>query len=92
MCSMGFNNGLFAFPIVMGIWGSEAVRLLAIFDVGNGLTVLGVNYVVAGWFGGIALAARGAGESSLRLGMRDALRRVGHALVTSVPMLVFSWR
>lgn len=62
MCSMGFNNGLFAFPIVMGVWGTEAVRLLAIFDVGNGLTVLGINYVVAGWFGGLA-AARAAAST-----------------------------
>ena len=67
MCTMGFNNGLFAFPIVMGIWGTEAVRMLAIFDVGNGLTVLGINYVVAGWFGGLAAAGlrqgQGGGES-----------------------------
>jgi predicted permease len=89
MCSMGFNNGLFAFPIVMGIWGSEAVRLLAIFDVGNGLTVLGFNYVVAGWFGGLALAAQGEGGTAAGLQLREALRRVGHALVTSVPMVTF---
>jgi predicted permease len=89
MCSMGFNNGLFAFPIVMGIWGGEAVRLLAIFDVGNGLTVLGFNYVVAGWFGGLALAAQGEGGKAAGLQLREALRRVGRALVTSVPMQVF---
>jgi hypothetical protein len=89
MCSMGFNNGLFAFPIVMGIWGGEAVRLLAIFDVGNGLTVLGFNYVVAGWFGGLALAAQGEGGKAAGLQLREALRRVGRALVTSVPMVTF---
>lgn len=88
MCSMGFNNGLFAFPIVMGIWGSEAVRLLAVFDVGNGLTVLGFNYVVGGWFGGLAAAER-LGQVGARLNILGALKRIGHALVTSVPMIVF---
>jgi predicted permease len=92
MCSMGFNNGLFAFPIVMGIWGTEAVRMLAIFDVGNGLTVLGINYVVAGWFGGLAAAraaaGTGAGGDGAELGDAGAgsgtgaepVLRVGEAL------------
>ncbi|MFW5695503.1 MAG: AEC family transporter [Alkalispirochaeta sp.] len=91
MCSMGFNNGLFAFPIVMGIWGTEAVRMLAIYDVGNGLTVLGINYVVAGWFGGLAAAgaAQGSAGVAATLGLREALRRIGRTLITSVPMVVF---
>lgn len=81
MCSMGFNNGLFAFPIVMGIWGTEAVRMLAIFDVGNGLTVLGINYVVAGWFGGLAAAraaaGSGAGGDAAELGDAGAVSGTG---------------
>ncbi len=91
MCSMGFNNGLFAFPIVMGIWGTEAVRMLAIYDVGNGLTVLGINYVVAGWFGGLAAAgaAQGSAGVAATLGLGEALRRIGRTLITSVPMVVF---
>ena len=87
MCSMGFNNGLFAFPIVLGIWGAEAIRILAIFDVGNGLVVLGLNYVVAGWFGGLAAAGAHQGPP---LNIATALRRVGKTVVTSVPMVVFA--
>ncbi|MFW6329917.1 MAG: AEC family transporter [Alkalispirochaetaceae bacterium] len=78
ICSMGFNNGLFAFPIVQEIWGVEAIRLLALFDVGNGLVILGANYVIADYF------SRG-GE--LRLGA--TLKVVGRTLVTSVPLIAF---
>jgi predicted permease len=87
MCSMGFNNGLFAFPIVLGIWGAEAIRILAIFDVGNGLVVLGLNYVVAGWFGGLAAAGAHHGTP---LNIATALRRVAKTVVTSVPMVAFA--
>ncbi len=79
MCSMGFNNGLFAFPIVMGIWGTEAVRMLAIFDVGNGLTVLGINYVVAGWFGGLAAARVAASTAAGGEGGSSAAESSGRA-------------
>jgi malate permease and related proteins len=87
LCSMGFNNGLFAFPIVMAVWGVEAVRMMAVFDVGNGFVVLGINYVVAGWFGSLI---RSGHQGNGGLTPIDALKRTGHALVTSVPMIVFA--
>lgn len=76
ICSMGFNNGLFAFPIAQEIWGIEAVKLLAIFDLGNGLIILGGNYVIASYF---------AGGGQIRFG--EALKVVGRTLATSVPMI-----
>lgn len=76
--SMGFNVGLFAFPIVQEIWGAEAIKLLAIFDAGNGLILLGANYVVASYF------SRGG---YMRLG--TTLKVVARALGTSVPLLTF---
>lgn len=78
--AMGFNNGLFAFPIVQEIWGSEAIKLLAIFDVGNGIILLGANYVAASYF------SRGG---YMRLG--TTLKVVAKALGTSVPLIVFAF-
>lgn len=78
IASMGFNNGLFAFPIVLEIWGIEAIKLLALFDLGNGITVLGSNYVVAEAYGR---------ETPMR--MRETLRQVVRTLGTSVPLLAF---
>lgn len=91
ICAMGFNNGLFAFPIALGIWGPEAIRLLAVFDVGNGLVVLGTNYVVASWFGAQAAAARldhASGAAPLQLGA--TLRHVARTIGTSIPMITFA--
>jgi len=58
MASIGYNNGLFAFPIVQAIWGTVGVQYLAVFDLGNVLLLLGVNYLIAAWYG-----ARAAGRT-----------------------------
>lgn len=78
ICSMGFNNGLFAFPIVMELWGIEAIKLLALFDVGNGLIVLGTNYVVAAYYGQ---------GGHMELGR--TIRTVVRTLCTSTPLIAF---
>ncbi len=87
ICAMGFNNGLFAFPIVYEMWGGEAIQLLAVFDVGNGFVVLGVNYVVASWFS--AMALRASGRAAADLTLRDALRAIAYTICTSVPIIAF---
>jgi predicted permease len=58
MSSLGYNNGLFAFPIAQAIWGAVGVQYLAVFDLANVVLLLGVNYLVAAWY-----AARAAGRS-----------------------------
>ena len=88
ICAMGFNNGLFAFPIDYEIWGGGAIQLLAVFDVGNGFVVLGVNYVVASWFG--ALAVRASGRTAADMTLREALRAIGYTICTSVPIIAFA--
>ncbi len=44
---LGFNIGNFAYPIVQGIWGTVGLQYIAMFDVGNGLIIFGLLYVVA---------------------------------------------
>lgn len=46
MSLCGFNIGLFAYPIIEGIWGKEGVQHLAMFDVGNAITILCVSYIL----------------------------------------------
>lgn len=74
MCSLGFNNGLFAFPIVEGIWGLDAVKLLAIFDVGNALVLLGLNYAIAGYY-----SAKAAGPAVPHGATEDATEAAAKA-------------
>ncbi|WP_371069670.1 AEC family transporter [Sediminibacillus sp. JSM 1682029] len=46
----GFNIGLFAFPLVEGIWGSEGLKYFGMFDAGNAFVIFGLNYMVATYF------------------------------------------
>jgi predicted permease len=50
MGSIGFNNGMFAYPIIEGIYGNIGLQYLAIFDIGSGLSVFGVSYMLAAYF------------------------------------------
>ncbi len=43
--STGFNIGLFAFPLIEGVWGQEGLRYIAMFDMGNALIVFFVCYL-----------------------------------------------
>jgi predicted permease len=80
MSSLGYNNGLFAFPIAQAIWGAVGVQYLAVFDLGNVLLLLGVNYLVAAWYG-----ARAAGRSP-ELSIGYILRN----LLSSVPLVTYA--
>lgn len=80
ICSIGFNNGLFAFPIVGGIWGSEAVAILAIFDIGNAVVLLGVNYAVGAFFA--------EGREAVASG--ETLATVAKSLATSAPLIALA--
>lgn len=46
----GFNIGLFAFPIIEGIWGAKGLQYIAMFDIGNALIILGVGYFIGDYY------------------------------------------
>lgn len=50
MAMGGFNIGLFAFPIVEGIWGAKGLQYIAMFDIGNALIILGIGYFLGDYF------------------------------------------
>ena len=52
MMMPGFNIGLFAFPLVEGMWGREGLQHFAMFDVGNAFIVFGVCYFIGSYFAG----------------------------------------
>ncbi len=47
ICTVGFNIGLFAYPLIEGIYGSEGLKYIAMFDVGNAFIIFGLCYVIA---------------------------------------------
>lgn len=44
MASGGFNLGLFAYPLIEGIWGQQGMVYAAMFDLGNSLAVFCMVY------------------------------------------------
>jgi malate permease and related proteins len=44
MTSGGFNLGLFAYPLIEGIWGQAGMAYAAMFDFGNAFAIFGLIY------------------------------------------------
>ncbi len=70
----GYNIGLFAMPFVQSFLGPVGVVTTSLFDTGNAFVCLGGAYGVA---------------SSVKNGSGFSFKRIGKALVTSVPFLTY---
>lgn len=70
----GYNIGLFAMPFVQSFLGPTGVVATSIFDTGNAFVCLGGAFSIA---------------SSVKDGSGISLKRIGKALVTSVPFMCY---
>jgi len=50
MLMPGFNIGLFAYPLVQGIWGVEGIKYFGMFDIGNAFVTFGISYLIGSYF------------------------------------------
>ncbi len=50
MASGGLNVGLFGFPLIEGIWGTQAILYAVMFDIGNTIMIFGVVYPIGNYF------------------------------------------
>lgn len=50
MGTMGLNLGLFAFPILESLFGPEGIKIAAIMDIGNAITILGISYLTGAFY------------------------------------------
>ncbi len=48
--SCGFNIGLFAYPLIEGIFGVEGLQYIAMFDMGNAVLIFGLSYSYACYY------------------------------------------
>ncbi len=46
----GLNIGLFAYPLVYGIWGDKGIQYFGMFDVGNAVVIFGVVYIIGSYY------------------------------------------
>ncbi|RKX80490.1 MAG: hypothetical protein DRP70_10855 [Spirochaetes bacterium] len=62
MSSSGYNIGLFAIPMVMGLYGSAGIARFALFDIGNAFAIFGLSWYLAWYYSPI----RKKGSISIR--------------------------
>lgn len=77
MCSVGFNAGLFAYPIISGLFGSSGLSAIAMFDLGNIFVVFGLSY-----FLGFMYSEKRAGE-------KLSFKKIFNLFATSIPFMSY---
>jgi len=75
MLVSGLNIGLFAYPLVEGIWGKDGVKYFGMFDIGNSLIVFGLLYLVANYYS----------FEKTELSVKDIFKK----LIKSIPLMTY---
>lgn len=78
MGTMGLNIGLFAFPILQGLFGDLGVQVAALVDIGNAFVIFGIAYMVGDRF-----SPDGAGH---KRGLAGTVK----VFVKSVPLMSYA--
>jgi len=77
MASSGYNIGLFAIPMVMGLYGSAGITRFALFDIGNAFAIFGLSWYLAWYY------------SSLRDNSRIGLQGILRMFFGSIPFVIY---
>ncbi len=79
MTISGFNIGLFAFPLIQGIWGEEGLKYIAMVDIGNAFIMFGLNYIIATKF-----------SPKLEIEEKQVdFKYIAKKLLTSIPLIAY---
>ncbi|CQR47912.1 Membrane transport protein [Paraliobacillus sp. PM-2] len=76
----GYNIGLFAYPLVEGIWGEEGIKYFGMFDVGNAFIVFGLSYLIGSYY---------AGEQT-KIGYKEIISKLSKSIPLVTYITVFS--
>lgn len=71
----GYNVGLFAYPLVEGIWGAEGIKYFGMFDVGNAFIVFGLSYLLGSYYT----------SDEVKVTTKEIIVK----LVTSIPLMTY---
>lgn len=71
----GMNIGLFAYPLVEGIWGLEGIKYFGLLDAGNAFIVFGLTYLLGSYYA----------SSGNQLTLGQSLKK----LTNSVPLMMY---
>lgn len=79
MCIIGFNIGLFAYPLIEGIWGIEGLQHIALFDFANAFVIFGICYVIAAVYS----------PKNKNIENKVDYKYIGTRLLTSAPLISY---
>ena len=71
LSTMGVNIGLFAFPIIEGLFGAEGLRIAAVMDIGNTLTIFGFSYLMGAHYSPLHADSRRGVLSFIRIFLKS---------------------
>ncbi|MBN1602801.1 MAG: AEC family transporter [Chitinispirillaceae bacterium] len=77
MSSVGFNIGLFAYPVILDLFGSSGLSIIAMVDFGNAFIVFGLSYFL------------GYIYSKKRSGEKLSIAGIIKLFATSVPFMCY---
>jgi malate permease and related proteins len=75
MTSVGFNIGLFAYPLVEALWGKEGLKYFGMLDMGNALIIYGLCFFLASYYS----------SNDGKINPKDILKKMGR----SIPLLAY---
>jgi len=78
MTSIGFNIGLFAYPLIEGIWGTEGMQYALMFDLGNSFVIFILVYFI-----GLYFSSKIDFNQEKKLILIDILKRI----LKSIPLI-----
>ena len=75
MGSGGFNLGLFAYPLIEGVWGQAGMVYAAMFDIGNSFAVFGLVYGTGAFMS----------EQNVEISKKDNVKKAIWKITTLIP-------
>lgn len=75
MTSVGFNIGLFAYPLIEALWGKEGLKYFGMLDMGNAFVIFGLCFFLASYH------TSGGSKVNIKAMIKKMLR--------SVPLLAY---
>jgi hypothetical protein len=78
MALLGYNIGLFAFPLIEGIFGVEGLQVIAMFDLGNAFVIFGMAFFMGSYFSLM-------GKEDQKIDSRYILKK----LASNIPLIAY---
>lgn len=79
MSVLGFNVVHLAFPIIQGIWGTEGMKYIAMFDIANGFIIFVICYLIGSIFS----------SKNQSVENNSILRNTVRKIITSAPLIAY---